>query len=56
MNAQVLSHFQYPLLTAFGMLIFIGIFLVALIRVLHPANRAMYRYIQSLPNTEDRDA
>lgn len=56
MKALVLSQFQYPLLTAFGMLIFIGIFLAALIRVLHPANRSMYLYIQSLPVSEENDA
>jgi cbb3-type cytochrome oxidase subunit 3 len=56
MNAQVLSHFQYPLLTAIGMLIFIAIFLVALVRVLNPGNRSMYRYIQSIPLNEEKDA
>ncbi|NBV42054.1 cbb3-type cytochrome c oxidase subunit 3 [bacterium] len=53
MKQEVLAHFPLPMLTVIGMLIFIAIFVIALIRVLHPANRSMFEYIQDIPLKEE---
>ncbi len=49
MKAAVLSQFQYIWLTISGMMMFIGIFIIAVVRVFHPANRSMYSAIHTLP-------
>lgn len=49
MKSSVLVHFPWIVLTCVGLLIFVSIYVVAILRVYHPGNRKLYRDIASLP-------
>jgi len=53
MIRDALSQFPLTDLTSVGMMIFIGIFLVAIVRTYHPRNKQLFQDIETLPLKED---
>jgi cbb3-type cytochrome oxidase subunit 3 len=55
MKSSVLQSFPWIVLTCVGLLIFVGIYLGAILRVYNPKNRQLYRAIEALPLEEGED-
>jgi cbb3-type cytochrome oxidase subunit 3 len=53
MKAEYLAHYGLTYLNCFGMLLFLAIFVGALIWVYRRSSKSFYQYMEALPLQED---